>query len=73
MWHCRQADPEFGGYKATELYENLVSITASLPVEVSHGKRIVEVRNLQRRHSYSVRIPSEIPSESFWLIPSDPV
>jgi len=45
VWHYRQADPEFGGYKATELYENLVSITASLPVEVSHGKRIVEVRS----------------------------
>lgn len=43
VWHYRQADPEFGAWRARGLLSELTSITASLPVSVHHGQKIVEV------------------------------
>jgi trehalose 6-phosphate synthase/phosphatase len=43
VWHYRRADPEFGLWQARALLEDLTDITASLPVSVHHGKKIVEV------------------------------
>jgi trehalose 6-phosphate synthase/phosphatase len=43
VWHYRRADPEFGQWQARALLEDLTDITASLPVSVHHGKKIVEV------------------------------
>ena len=43
VWHYRQADPEFGLWRAKGLLSELTSITASLPVSVHHGQKIVEV------------------------------
>ena len=43
VWHYRQADPEFGAWKAKELTEELSILTANLPVQIRHGRKIVEV------------------------------
>ncbi|MBK1829501.1 bifunctional alpha,alpha-trehalose-phosphate synthase (UDP-forming)/trehalose-phosphatase [Verrucomicrobiaceae bacterium R5-34] len=43
VWHYRQADPEFGLWRAKGLLDELTAITASLPVSVHHGQKIVEV------------------------------
>jgi len=43
VWHYRQADPEFGLWRAKGLLSELTSTTASLPVSVHHGQKIIEV------------------------------
>lgn len=47
VWHYRGTDPEFGEWQARRLLTELTDLTASLPVAVHHGKRIVEVASLQ--------------------------
>ena len=47
VWHYRQADEEFGGWKARQLAEELAVITADAPVQVRHGKKIVEIVSTQ--------------------------
>ena len=43
VWHYRRAEPEFGAWRARLLLAELVESTASLPVVVHHGRKIVEV------------------------------
>jgi trehalose-phosphatase len=43
VWHYRQADPEFGRWKANQLVDELSIVAANNPVEVRHGRKIVEV------------------------------
>ncbi|MFC5049433.1 bifunctional alpha,alpha-trehalose-phosphate synthase (UDP-forming)/trehalose-phosphatase [Rubritalea spongiae] len=43
VWHYRQADPEFALWRAKGLLSELTSTTASLPVSVHHGQKIIEV------------------------------
>lgn len=43
VWHYRRADPEFGVWCANNLLSELTDVTASLPVVVHHGRKIVEV------------------------------
>jgi trehalose 6-phosphate synthase/phosphatase len=43
VWHYRRADQEFALWRAKGLLSELTSITASLPVSVHHGQKIVEV------------------------------
>lgn len=43
VWHYRQADPQFGSWKARELAEELVALTANEPIQVRRGRKIVEV------------------------------
>jgi trehalose 6-phosphate synthase/phosphatase len=47
VWHYRSADPEFGLWQAHRLLSELTESTASLPVAVHHGKKIVEVASQQ--------------------------
>ena len=47
VWHYRGADLEFGNWQAKRLLAELTDISASLPVAVHHGKKIVEVASLQ--------------------------
>ena len=47
VWHYRVADPEFGAWKANQLVEELGAVTANDPVQVRHGKKIVEVVSTQ--------------------------
>lgn len=43
VWHYRKSDPEFGEWKATELIGELTEAISNLPVEIHHGKKIIEV------------------------------
>ncbi|MCP4747530.1 MAG: bifunctional alpha,alpha-trehalose-phosphate synthase (UDP-forming)/trehalose-phosphatase [Desulfobacteraceae bacterium] len=43
VWHYRQSDPEFGTWKANQLVAELYEMLSNLPVEIHHGKKIVEV------------------------------
>jgi trehalose 6-phosphate synthase/phosphatase len=47
VWHYRGADPEFGVWKANQLVAELYDVLSNLPVEVHHGKKIVEVGSMQ--------------------------
>ena len=47
VWHYRNAEPEFGLWRARGLLDELTSMAANLPVTVHHGKKIVEVSSLQ--------------------------
>ncbi|MGJ8673611.1 bifunctional alpha,alpha-trehalose-phosphate synthase (UDP-forming)/trehalose-phosphatase [Rubritalea sp.] len=47
VWHYRQADPEFALWRAKGLLSELTSTTASLPVSVHHGQKIIEVASQQ--------------------------
>ncbi|HLL89649.1 MAG TPA: trehalose-phosphatase, partial [Tepidisphaeraceae bacterium] len=47
VWHYRKADPEFGDWKARQLVTELAVLTANAPLEVRHGRKIVEVTATQ--------------------------
>lgn len=43
VWHYRRSDPEFGEWKARMLTGELYEMTVNMPVEVRHGRKIIEV------------------------------
>lgn len=43
VWHYRQADPEFGEWKAASLIGELTETISNLPVAIHQGQKIVEV------------------------------
>jgi len=43
VWHYRRADPEFGEWKAKQLATDLSAMLSNEPINVRHGKKIVEV------------------------------
>eukprot|EP00180_Rhodochaete_pulchella_P001656 Plantae.Rhodophyta-Rhodochaete_pulchella.ctg24983.p1 GENE.Plantae.Rhodophyta-Rhodochaete_pulchella.ctg24983~~Plantae.Rhodophyta-Rhodochaete_pulchella.ctg24983.p1 ORF type:complete len:846 (-),score=121.29 Plantae.Rhodophyta-Rhodochaete_pulchella.ctg24983:284-2671(-) len=43
-WHFMESDPQFGSWQAKELRAHLAESCSNLPVEVSMGSRIVEIR-----------------------------
>lgn len=47
VWHYRNTDPEFGPWKANHLLAELNAMLSNLPVEIRHGKKIVEVTSIQ--------------------------
>jgi trehalose 6-phosphate synthase/phosphatase len=47
VWHYRRADPEFGEWKARQLVTDLSVMMANDPINVRHGKKIVEVTAAQ--------------------------
>jgi trehalose 6-phosphate synthase/phosphatase len=47
VWHFRRSDPEFGRWKARQLVGELGEAASNLPIEVHHGKAIVEVTPIQ--------------------------
>lgn len=46
VWHYRQSDPEFGRWKANQLLSEIYDMLANLPVEIHHGKKIVEISSI---------------------------
>lgn len=56
VWHYRAADPEFGLWTAHTLLSELTEMTANLPVEVHHGKKIIEVASQQVNKGVAVDI-----------------
>ena len=49
VWHYRQADPEFGRWKANQLVDELSIVAANNPVEVRHGRKIVEASSARHQ------------------------
>jgi len=47
VWHYRQADPELGTKRATDLVGQLSEFVNNLPVEIHHGKKIVEISSIE--------------------------
>lgn len=47
VWHYRNADPEFGSWKANQLVAELYEMLSNMPVEIHHGKKIVEISSIQ--------------------------
>ena len=43
-WHYRQAEPEYGMWRARELLDTLDQLLPGIPAELLHGHRVVEVR-----------------------------
>lgn len=46
VWHYRQSDPEFGKWKANQLMSESYEMLANFPVEIHHGKKIIEVSSI---------------------------
>jgi len=46
VWHYRQCDPEFGDWKARQMMSELYEMVANFPVEIHHGKKIVEISSI---------------------------
>ncbi|MDB5301732.1 MAG: otsA [Phycisphaerales bacterium] len=55
VWHYRRADPEFGKWKADALVAELTALIANEPLEVRHGKKIVEVTSADVNKGAAVR------------------
>ncbi|MCJ7830078.1 MAG: bifunctional alpha,alpha-trehalose-phosphate synthase (UDP-forming)/trehalose-phosphatase [Desulfobacterales bacterium] len=47
VWHYRNADPEFGGWKAHQLVSELFEVLSNMPVVIHHGKKIVEISSIR--------------------------
>ncbi|OQA02911.1 MAG: Trehalose-phosphate synthase [Planctomycetes bacterium ADurb.Bin401] len=45
-WHYRKADPEFGLINAQQLMSLFMEMLSNMPVEVHHGKKIIEVKSI---------------------------
>ena len=43
-WHYRQAEPEYGTWRARELLDTLDQLLPGIPAEVLSGHRVIEVR-----------------------------
>jgi trehalose 6-phosphate synthase/phosphatase len=43
-WHYRQAEPEYGAWRARELLVALGNVLAGIPAEILPGRRVIEVR-----------------------------
>ncbi|MFT4520559.1 MAG: trehalose 6-phosphate synthase/phosphatase [Halioglobus sp.] len=46
VWHYRQSEPVFAQWKANQLVHDLFDMLGNSPVEIHHGKRIVEVSSI---------------------------
>ncbi|HEY3600615.1 MAG TPA: bifunctional alpha,alpha-trehalose-phosphate synthase (UDP-forming)/trehalose-phosphatase [Chthoniobacterales bacterium] len=42
VWHYRNTDPEFGAWKAHQLAVELGAVMGNEPVEIRHGRKIIE-------------------------------
>ncbi|MFW6154264.1 MAG: bifunctional alpha,alpha-trehalose-phosphate synthase (UDP-forming)/trehalose-phosphatase, partial [Planctomycetota bacterium] len=72
VWHYRQADPEFGLWKATELIGHLDEVAANLPVRVTHGHKIVEVSSQQTTKGAALeRLTGEIAYDLILAVGDD--
>ena len=55
VWHYRSADEGFGVWKANQLTEELGAMVGDVPVQVRHGRKIVEVVSSQITKGEAVR------------------
>jgi trehalose 6-phosphate synthase/phosphatase len=74
VWHYRKADPEFGEWKAKQVAEELASLIANDPLEVRHGKKIVEVTSTEVNKGAAVRrIVDEVGGYDMIVVAGDDV
>lgn len=74
VWHYRKADPEFGEWKAKQVAEELGSLIANDPLEVRHGKKIVEVTSTEVNKGSAVRrIVDEVGGYDLIVVAGDDV
>jgi trehalose 6-phosphate synthase/phosphatase len=74
VWHYRKADPEFGEWKAKQVAEELASLIANDPLEVRHGKKIVEVTSTEVNKGAAVRrIVDEVGGYDLIVVAGDDV
>lgn len=45
VWHYRKADPELSSLRVRELMDELINLTANLNLDVSEGKKVIEIKN----------------------------
>lgn len=55
VWHYRKTDPEFGSWKAHQLADELGAMMANEPVQIRHGRKIVEATAAQISKGAAVR------------------
>ena len=55
VWHYRKTDPEFGTWKAHQLADELGAMMANEPVQIRHGRKIVEATSAQVSKGAAVR------------------
>lgn len=64
VWHYRNADPEFGAWKAGRLASELAALLANDPVHIRHGRKIVEATPSQINKGAAVmRLLEENPAD----------
>jgi trehalose 6-phosphate synthase/phosphatase len=74
VWHYRKADPEFGEWKAKQVAEELAALIANDPLEVRHGKKIVEVTSTEVNKGAAVRrIVDEVGGYDLIVVAGDDV
>jgi trehalose 6-phosphate synthase/phosphatase len=54
-WHYRNSPPEFAEFLANKLYFELDEILTSLPVQVSKGKKVIEVKSIHANKGFFVQ------------------
>jgi trehalose 6-phosphate synthase/phosphatase len=55
VWHYRNTDPEFGAWKANQFAAELESLMANQPVEIRHGRKIIEASAAEISKGAAVR------------------
>jgi trehalose 6-phosphate synthase/phosphatase len=72
VWHYRQADPEFGKWKAKQLVDELSIVSANYPVEVRHGRKIVEVAGAHvNKGTAALKIIGDRPYDLILMVGDD--
>ncbi len=66
VWHYRQADPEFGSWRAHGLLTELTELAANLPVSIHHGNKIVEASSVlvSKGHAVDLLLQRWRPAEA---------
>jgi trehalose 6-phosphate synthase/phosphatase len=44
-WHYRKAEPEMGSLRAKELVDDLEGFIANTPLQILHGKKVIEIKD----------------------------
>lgn len=68
VWHYRKVEDPFGEWQANELALHLEQSLANFPVEVMHGKKIIEVRSQgMNKGTLITHLLSRYPADSLIL------
>src|ERR1700733_10613732 len=72
VWHYRKADEEFGGWKANRLTQELAALAATQPIQVRHGKRMVEGNAAEiNKGAAAARVLEKLPNYGLAICAGD--